>query len=204
MKDRKSTSGGRKLIIHEFITLDGVIQAPGGKDEDTEDGFTYGGWTRSYWTDEIGEQFGKIMQTADAFLLGRKTWEIHGNAFEPMKPGDPFGDMMNNPKKYVVSKTLKSADLWRNSTIISGDVVKEVQRLKKEVGRNILLDGSSVLAHTLIENGLVDEFQLHIYPLVLGIGKKLFPENKQVKLNLVTSRSLPTGVVFAQYVPGEK
>jgi dihydrofolate reductase len=189
----------RKLIVHEFITLDGVIQAPGGKEEDTEGGFTDGGWTREYWDNAIGERFGEIMQGADAFLLGRKTWEIHGNAFESMKPGDPFGDMMNNPKKYVVSRTLKSADLWRNSEIIQGDVVEEVKKLKNSEGRNILLDGSSQLVHTLIEHDLIDEFQLHIYPLALGNGKKLFPDHKKVEVKLIESKTLPTGVIFTHY-----
>jgi dihydrofolate reductase len=98
----------RELIIAEFITLDGVIQAPGGADEDTEGGFTHGGWTWPYWHDDIGAHFFQTMSQADALLLGRKTWQIHGNAFEPMA-GDPFGDAMNNIRKYVVSTTLKSA-----------------------------------------------------------------------------------------------
>src|SRR5215475_4324192 len=111
----------RKLIISEFITLDGVIQAPGGKDEDREGGFEHGGWTWPYWHDDIGATFGRMMQDTDAFLLGRKTYEIHANAFEPMPAGDPFGDMMNAPKKYVVSRTL-DAPIWRNTTIIRDNV----------------------------------------------------------------------------------
>jgi hypothetical protein len=97
----------RKLIVSEFMTLDGVIQAPGGKDEDRDGGFEHGGWTWPYWHDDIGAAFGAMMQDTDAFLLGRKTYVIHGNAFEPMPAGDPFGDMMNTPKKYVVSRTLE-------------------------------------------------------------------------------------------------
>jgi dihydrofolate reductase len=190
----------RELIIAEFITLDGVIQAPGGKDEDTEGGFAHGGWTWPYWHDDIGAHFFQAMADADAFLLGRKTWEIHGGAFEPMQD-DPFGSTMNAVRKYVVSTTLTSTQAWRNSTLISGNVVEEVRKLKQEPGKNILLDGSSVLAHTLIENDLVDEYALHVYPLVLGSGKRLFPDGKRVNLTLVESQMLPTGVVYQRYRP---
>lgn len=188
----------RELIIAQFITLDGVIQAPGGADEDTEGGFAHGGWTMPYWHDSIGAHFFEAMAQADAILLGRKTWEIHGGAFEPMEE-NPFSNVMNGTRKYVVSKTLTSADAWRNSTLINGNVVEEIRKLKQEDGKNILLDGSSVLAHTLIENDLVDEYQLHVYPLSLGGGKRLFPEGKRVNLTLVESQMLPTGVVFQRY-----
>jgi len=191
----------RKLIVAEFITLDGVIQAPGGADEDTEGGFVHGGWTHPYWHDDIGGHFFQAMTEADALLLGRKTWQIHGGAFEPMPAGDPFGDVMNDKQKFVVSTTLKSAEAWRNSTLISRDVVEEVHKLKEGPGKNIVLDGSSVLAHTLIENDLVDEYSLHVYPLVLGSGKRLFPDGKRVNLKLIESQALPTGVLFQQYQP---
>ena len=190
----------RELIIAEFITLDGVIQAPGGDVEDTEGGFVHGGWTIPYWHDAIGEHFFQAMSQADTLLLGRKTWEIHGGAFEPMED-DPFGSAMNAVRKYVVSTTLASAGAWRNSTLISRDVVEEVRKLKQEPGKNILLDGSSVLAHTLIDNDLVDEFALHVYPLVLGSGKRLFPAGKRLNLTLVESQMLPTGVVYQRYRP---
>jgi len=191
----------RKLIVAEFITLDGVIQAPGGADEDTDGGFEHGGWTHPYWHDDIGAHFFQAMMEADTLLLGRKTWQGHGAAFDPMPDGDPFGDVMKSKKKYVVSTTLKSTSLWRNSTTISGNVVEEVRKLKNEPGQNILLDGSSVLVHTLIENDLVDEYALHVYPLVLGSGKKLFPDGKRVNLKLVESSALPTGVIFQRYQP---
>lgn len=191
----------RKLIVAEFITLDGVIQAPGGEDEDTEGGFVHGGWTHPYWHDDIGAHFIQAMTEADTLLLGRKTWQGHGAAFDPMPEGDPFGDVMKSKKKYVVSTTLKSTSLWRNSTIISGNVVEEVRRLKEQPGQNIVLDGSSVLVHTLIENDLVDEYALHVYPLVLGSGKRLFPVGKRVNLKLIGSEALPTDVVFQQYEP---
>ena len=188
----------RKIIVHEFITLDGVIQAPGGADEDTEGGFTHGGWTRPYWHDDIGLHFFQAMSQADALLLGRKTWQIHGGAFEPMT-GDPFADTMNNIRKYVVSTTLKSAAAWRNSILIRDNVVEAIRQLKQQPGKNILVDGSSVLAPVLAQHDLVDEYSLHIYPLVLGGGKRLFPEGKRLNLTLVEAVPLPTGVVFVRY-----
>lgn len=188
----------RELIVAEFITLDGVIQAPGGADEDTEGGFTHGGWTWPYWHDDIGKRFFEAMSETDAFLLGRKTWEIHGGAFEPME-SDPFGDAMNNIRKYVVSTTLKDASAWRNSTLISDNVVETIRELKQQPGKNILLDGSSVLARTLAENDLIDEYSLHVYPIVLGSGKRLYPEGARLDLSLVEVSPLPTGVVFMRY-----
>jgi dihydrofolate reductase len=189
----------RKIIVAEFITLDGVIQAPGGPDEDTDGGFAHGGWTWPYWHDDIGKHFFEAMAQADTLLLGRKTWQIHGGAFEPMAAGDPFGDTMNGVRKVVVSSTLKSADAWRNSTLISGNVVDEVRKLKNQPGKNILMDGSSVLIHTLVQNDLVDEYMLHVYPVVLGSGKRLFPDGKRISLKLSESQALPTGVVFQHY-----
>ena len=191
----------RRIIVAEFITLDGVIQAPGGEDEDTEGGFVHGGWTHPYWHDDIGAHFFQAMTEADTLLLGRKTWQIHGGAFDPMPVGDPFGDVMNNMQKYVVSTTLESADAWRNSTLIGREVVDEIRKIKDQPGKNIMTDGSSVLIHALIEHDLVDEYALHVYPLVLGSGKRLFPDGKRVNLKLIQSTPLPTGVVFQQYEP---
>ncbi|MEX1248941.1 MAG: dihydrofolate reductase family protein [Anaerolineales bacterium] len=190
----------RKIIVHEFITLDGVIQAPGGADEDTDGGFAHGGWTLPYWHDDIGPQLSQAFEEADTLLLGRKTWQTHGAAFDPMT-GDPFADTMNAMQKFVVSTTLKSAELWRNSTIISSNVLDEVRKLKAQPGKNILIDGSSMLIHALAENDLIDEYDLHVYPLVLGSGKRLFPEGKRINLKLVEASSLPTGVVFQRYQP---
>jgi len=191
----------RKLIVAELISLDGVIQAPGAPDEDTDGGFVHGGWTHPYWHDDIGAHFFQAMTEADTLLLGRKTWQGHGAAFDPMPEGDPFGDVMKSKKKYVVSTTLRSPSLWRNSTIISKNIVDEVRKLKEQPGQNIVLDGSSVLAHALIENDLVDEYALHVYPLVLGGGKRLFPEGTRVNLKLIESTTLPTGVQFQRYEP---
>jgi dihydrofolate reductase len=188
----------RRLIVHEFMSLDGVMQAPGGKDEDRDSGFAYGGWTWPYWHDDIGRRFGEIMQNTDAFLLGRRTYEIHANAFEPMPAGDPFGDMMNAPKKYVVSKTLQKP-IWRNTTIIRDDVAKAVRALKGEPGKNIVTDGSSQLVHELIANGLVDDLILHVYPVTLGGGKRVLPQGVQASFRLVSAKPYPSGVVALEY-----
>ena len=189
----------RKIVVSEFVSLDGVMQAPGGKDEDTEGGFAQGGWTHPYWHDEIGALFAQAMSESDALLLGRKTWQIHGGAFEPMAEGDPFGDLMNATPKYVVSNTLPSADSWRNSTLISGDVVEQVRALKAQPGKNILIDGSSVLIHTLAQNDLIDEYHLLVYPVVLGGGKKVFPDSVRLNLRLVAANPIPSGVVVTHY-----
>lgn len=189
----------RELIVAEFITLDGVIQAPGGANEDTDGGFAQGGWTWPYWHDDIGAHFFQAMSESDAILLGRKTWEIHGAAFEPMPAGDPFGDLMNNVRKYVVSRTLTTTSAWRNTTLLQGDAVDAVRRLKQEPGKNILLDGSSVLVQLLAQHDLVDEYRLHVYPVSLGGGKRLFPARKRLDLTLVEASPLPSGVVYMRY-----
>lgn len=185
----------RKIIVHEFISLDGVIQAPGSPTEDTEGGFAHGGWTLPYWHDDIGAHFGQIFAEADTLLLGRKTWQTHAEAFEPNPNEDPFAGF----KKYVVSTTLKSAEGWRDSTLISDNVVEVVRKLKSQPGKNIVMDGSSVLVQALIKNDLVDEFSLHVYPLSLGGGKRLFPDGKRANLKLIEYTALPTGVVYQRY-----
>ena len=188
----------RKLIVSEFVTLDGVMQAPGGKDEDRDGGFEHGGWTLPYWHDDIGRAFGALMTDVDAFLLGRRTYVTHAEAFEPMAPGDPFGDLMNPPKKYVVSKTLKQP-IWRNTTIIRDNVIAAVRALKKEPGKNILMDGSSQLLHVLLAHDLIDELHLTVYPLSLGNGKRVFPEGARVELQLRSATPYPSGVVGLHY-----
>lgn len=188
----------RKLIVSEFVSLDGVMQAPGGADEDTEGGFRHGGWTQPYWHDDIGNAFGALMQGVDAFLLGRKTYVIHASAFEPMKPGDVFGDMMNAPAKYVVSRTLEKP-IWRNTTIIREDVVEAVRKLKAAPGKSIVTDGSHQLVHTLLAHDLVDELHLLLYPLVLGGGKRLLPEGVHRTFRLRSATPYPSGVVGLLY-----
>jgi len=189
----------RKLIVFEFMTLDGVMQAPGGKDEDRDGGFEHGGWTVPYWHDDIGSSLLALMQDADALLLGRRTYVIHAEAFEPMAPGDPFGDVMNAPKKYVVSQTLKKP-IWRNTTIIRDNVIESVRALKAELGRNILTDGSSQLVHALLAHDLVDELHVLVYPLTLGTGKRLLPHGVHATFTLRSARPYPSGVVALDYV----
>ena len=189
----------RKLIVSEFVTLDGVMQAPGGKDEDTDGGFEYGGWTIPFWHDDIGHTFGELMQGCDAFLLGRRTYVTHAEAFEPLPAGDPFGDLMNTPKHYVVSKTLKKP-IWRNTTIIRDNVIESVRALKAERGGNILTDGSSQLVHALIANDLVDELHLLVYPISLGKGKRVLPNGVHTTFALKSAKPYPTGVVGLHYV----
>lgn len=189
----------RKLIVSEFMTLDGVMQAPGGKDEDRDGGFEHGGWTIPYWHDDIGVTFGELMRNTDAFLLGRKTYVTHAEAFEPMPSGDVFGDMMNAPKKYVVSRTLKKP-IWRDTTIIRDNVIEAVRKLKAEPGRNILTDGSSQLVHELIEHDVVDELHLLVYPITLGAGKRVLPAGVHRKFKLKSAKPYPTGVVGLHYI----
>jgi dihydrofolate reductase len=189
----------RKIVVSEFVSLDGVMQAPGGPDEDTEGGFAYGGWTQPYWHDDLGAHFFQAMSEGDALLLGRKTWQGHGAAFDPMPAGDPFGDVMNAVPKYVVSTTLTDVSAWRNSTLIKDNVVEQVRALKAQPGKSILIDGSSVLVHALAQHDLVDEYSLLVYPLTLGGGKKVFPDGLRANLRLVETRSFPTGVVLMRY-----
>jgi dihydrofolate reductase len=189
----------RKLIVHEFMSLDGVMQAPGGKDEDRDGGFEHGGWTVPYWDDGIGETFTALMQGVDAFLLGRRTYVTHAEAFEPMPPGDPFGDLMNPPKKYVVSRTLEKP-IWRKTTIIRDNVTDSVRALKAEPGGNIITDGSSQLVHALLAHDLVDELYLHVYPLTLGSGKRVVPNGLHTTFHLRSATPYRSGVVGLDYV----
>jgi len=188
----------RKLIVSEFVTLDGVMQAPGGKDEDTDGGFPYGGWTMPYWHDDIGRSFVALMKDVDALLLGRRTYVTHAEAFEPMPPGDPFGDLMNAPKKYVVSKTLERP-IWRDTTIIRENPIEAIRALKAQPGRNIATDGSSQLVHALLAHDLVDELHLLVYPLTLGTGKRVLPNGVHATFGLTSATPYPTGVVGLHY-----
>jgi dihydrofolate reductase len=188
----------RKLIVSEFVSLDGVIQAPGGKDEDRDGGFEHGGWTVPYWHDDIGASFGAMMQDVDAFLLGRKTYVTHAAAFEPMPAGDFFGDMMNAPAKYVVSRTLKEPT-WRNTTILRENAMDAVRALKSQPGKSIMTDGSSQLVHALLREDLVDELHLLLYPLALGSGKRLLPDGVHSTFKLTSATPYPSGVVGLNY-----
>ena len=189
----------RKLIVSEFVTLDGVMQAPGGKDEDTDGGFEHGGWTLPYWHDDIGATFFALMQDCDAFLLGRRTYVTHADAFEPLPAGDPFGDVMNAKKKYVVSRTLEHPR-WRDTTVIRDNVIESVRALKAQPGKNILTDGSSQLVHALLAHDLVDELHLLLYPLTLGSGKRVMPDGGvHATFDLLSAKPYPSGVVGLHY-----
>jgi dihydrofolate reductase len=188
----------RKLIVSEFVSLDGVMQAPGGKDEDRDGGFEHGGWTVPYWHDDIGKSFFALLSDCDAFLLGRRTYVTHAEAFEPLAPGDPFGDAINAPKKYVVSKTLQQP-IWRNTTIIRDNVIETIRAVKAEPGKHILTDGSSQLVHAMLAHDLVDELHLLVYPLVLGSGKRVLPNGVYSSFTLLSATTYPTGVVGLHY-----
>ena len=188
----------RKLIVTEFVSLDGVMQAPGGKDDVGDGGFEHGGWTIPYWHDDIGRTFFALMKDVDALLLGRRTYVTHAEAFEPMPPGDPFGDLMNAPKKFVVSRTLEKP-IWRDTTIIRDNVVDSVRALKAAPGKDIITDGSSQLVHTLLANDLVDELHLLVYPITLGSGKRVLPPGVHAMFSLMSATPYPTGVVGLHY-----
>lgn len=185
----------RELIVSEFVSLDGVMQAPGGKDEDRDGGFAHGGWTWPYWDDAIGATFGSFMKTVDALLLGRRTYVIHAEAFAPDPSQDPFGAV----SKYVVSKTLEHA-IWRDTTIVrDDDVAGAVRALKATPGGDLLTDGSSQLVHLLLANDLVDELHLLVYPVVLGSGKKVFPDGLHSRFALKAATPYASGVVGLHY-----
>jgi dihydrofolate reductase len=194
----KEGTSVRKLIVSEFVTLDGVMQAPGDKDEDRDGGFEHGGWTLPYWHDDIGKRFAALMKDVDAFLLGRRTYVTHAAAFEPMPAGDPFGDLMNPPKKYVVSKTLERPT-WRDTTIIRNNLIESVRALKDRSGGTIMTDGSSQLVHALLAHDLVDELHLLVYPLTLGSGKRVLPNGVNATFSLTSATPYPTGVVGLHY-----
>ena len=194
----------RKIIVSEFVSLDGVMQAPGGAEEDTEGGFVHGGWTMPYWHEDMGTEIFEEINKADTLLLGRETWQGHAEAFEPAPADDPFAGLLNNLHKYVVSTTLKSADAWRNSTIIRQNVVEEVRKLKDQPGKDIYVDGSSVLVHTLAQADLVDEYHLLVFPIVLGSGKRVFPDGFYSGLKLIETKTFPSGVIFLRYQPERK
>ncbi|HVC58681.1 MAG TPA: dihydrofolate reductase family protein [Candidatus Acidoferrales bacterium] len=187
----------RKIIVLTFITLDGVMQAPGGPEEDANGNFKYGGWSFPYWDDSLAQVMGEQMGKPFALLLGRKTYEIFA-AHWP-KQTDAVAAQLNNATKYVVSKTLNNAD-WKNTVIVKGDAVKEIKELKLQDGPDLQVHGSANMIQTLLKNDLVDEFWLKIYPLVLGNGKRLFAEGTiPANLRLVYSKVTPKGVIVANY-----
>jgi dihydrofolate reductase len=190
----------RKLIVSEFLTLDGVMQGPGSPDEDREGGFDHGGWQMPYFDDVQMEVAAEGIAANGAYLFGRKTYEIMA-AFWPTQPDtNPFAATLNGLPKFVVSTTLQEPLAWQNSTLLRGDVVEAIKNLKAQPGKNITVLGSGELVQTLIRHDLVDEFGLMINPLVLGTGKRLFREGlAPARFQLVDSKTTTTGVLIATY-----
>jgi dihydrofolate reductase len=187
----------RKLVVNTFLTLDGVMQAPGGPEEDATGGFTHGGWVFPHWDEGAGEEMGQFMGKPFDLLLGRKTYEIFA-AYWPHTDAT-FADALNNATKHVASRTLDTVE-WSNSKLIEGDVAEQVAKLKEEDGPEIQVHGSGDLMQTLLEHDLVDEFRLWFFPVVLGSGKRLFAEGAiPAGLKLVDSKTFTTGVVMTTY-----
>jgi dihydrofolate reductase len=193
-----------RIVVSEFMSLDGVVQAPGGAEEDTDGGFAHGGWSMPFFEPEsMGGAIGEAMASTEALLFGRRTWETMAAAW-PGRAGDEFADRMNAIPKYVVSGTMKQGDLfWNNSTLIpAGDLVSTVEELRAREGGGISVMGSATLVRTLIAHDLVDEYLLMIEPIVLGGGKRIFSDDGNARtLELVASRTSPTGVQICTYRP---
>jgi len=189
----------RKLIVISFLTLDGVMQAPGGKAEDTEGGFQYGGWQEQFFGDDdntITEAIGR----AGALLMGRKTYDIFAGYWPTTgKDIDVFGPFMNGVTKYVASKTLRKTE-WQNSNLLKGNVPEAVTSLKQESGKDIYMFGSGDLCQTLMQHHLIDEYLLMIHPLTLGPGKRLFrPDSSKQDLELLNSKTTQAGILVIRY-----
>jgi dihydrofolate reductase len=196
----------RRLIVNEFMSLDGVTQAPGAADEDTSGGFKHGGWNLRYMADQVAQKWalGGIVE-AGGFLLGRRTYEIF-SAYWPNAPEEEqvIAEPLNTKPKYVASTTLDEPLGWQNATLLRGDVADAVAALKQEVGDDIHVIGSTQLVQTLTEHDLVDEFRMMIDPLLLGGGRRLFRDDGTLRpLRLVDSQVTTTGAILATYAPAE-
>jgi dihydrofolate reductase len=193
-----------RIILSDFMSLDGVVQAPGGPDEDTDGGFAHGGWSMQYFDPEtMGAVVGEVMNRTEALLFGRRTWQGMAAAW-PSRAGDPYADRMNEIPKYVASRTLSQEDLtWSGSTLLpADDAIGAVRELRAREGEGLQLWGSSSLAAQLIEHDLVDEYVLMIEPLLLGGGKGIFPEDGRARpLQLVSVTTASTGVLVCTYRP---
>ncbi|GAB2837964.1 dihydrofolate reductase family protein [Streptomyces daliensis] len=193
-----------RIVITEFMSLDGVVQAPGGPEEDTDGGFAHGGWSHPFFDPEVmGGAFDDALSGAEALLFGRRTWTSMARAW-PERAGDPFADRMNAIPKYVVSRTLGDDELtWNNTTRIPGDeAVARVRELRAAEGGDLLVMGSPTLARTLLSEDLADELRLMIEPVLLGGGKRLFPDDGGLRtLTLVSTAVSATGVHVCTYRP---
>jgi dihydrofolate reductase len=196
----------RKIIVSEFLTLDGVMQAPGSPDEDRSGGFNHGGWQMPYFDEIFAKVIIEGLTEAGGFLLGRKTYEIFA-AYWPTAPAEvqSFAGPLNNLPKFVASNTLREPLAWNNSTLIAGNVAEEVAKLKRQSGNDIRVIGSGELVQTLMKHDLVDEYDLMIHPLVLGSGKRLFREggSKQT-LKLLDFKTSSKGVTMLKYKTEKK
>jgi dihydrofolate reductase len=195
----------RKVIANEFMSLDGVVQAPGGADEDTSGGFEHGGWHMRYFDDLAQKWVLESIVEAGGFLLGRRTYEIFA-AYWPKAPEEEqvIAQPLNAKPKYVASTTLTEPLEWQNSRVLQGDVAEAVAALKQEDGDDIHVIGSAELVRRLIEQGLVDEFRLMIDPVMLGGGKRIFHDDGSLRpLRLVHSEATTTGAILATYAPAE-
>lgn len=187
-----------KVVILTNLTLDGVMQAPARPDEDRRGGFEHGGWATAY---AAMEQAGDSKSYTNAMLLGRRTYEDF-YAVWPNRPNNPYTEVLNNTQKYVASTTLKEPLPWINSTLLAGDAAEAVAKLKQESEQNFLIMGSGVLIQSLIRRNLIDEYVLLIHPLILGSGRRLFPDGGTfAKLQLVNTKTTSNGVIIATYRP---
>jgi dihydrofolate reductase len=189
-----------KLVVFNNITLDGVMQAPGRPDEDRRGGFQYGGWAAPYSDPDMGKAAGQSMATTGGLLFGRRTYEDFYSVW-PNRTDNPFTEVLNNSPKYVASTTLQEPLPWMNSTLLKGDVPREVAALKPQLEKDLVILGSGELIRSLMEYQLIDQFILLIHPLVLGSGRRLFADDAYSSLQLVDSKTTPRGVVIATYQP---
>jgi dihydrofolate reductase len=190
-----------RIIISDFMSLDGVVQAPGQANEDTDGGFRHGGWSMPFFDPEVmGEFIGSGFRETEALLFGRRTWRVMADAW-PNRAGDEFADQMNAIPKYVASRTLTDKDLdWNNTTLLGGDAIPAIRELRAQPGGGLQVMGSASLARQLVDNDLVDEINVMIEPVLLGGGKRIFPDGgRKRELELVTTAIAKTGVVICKY-----